>query len=283
LQAAIRYEPILFFQEILAENLSLLNLIRSDFTILTNKLQRHYGIQAEKRAGQQPVRMPLPEGSARGGVITMAATLAVSSLPRRTSPVLRGKWLLDAILGTPAPPPPANVLELEEVHSDQAPATLRARLERHRANPVCASCHDKIDPLGFALENFDVLGRWRTEDGGQPLDTSGTLPDGTKLNGPEELKNVVLERKHLFVRNLTSKMLGYALGRGLTLEEHCTVDEIVKRLEADEYRAQTLVREIVMSVPFRYQSGVSPGAPVSSRQTSSHPRSASNRAGGWTE
>ena len=188
----------------------------------------------------------------------MAAVLAVSSYPNRTSPVLRGKWVLESLLGTPPPPPPPSVPALEEVHEGAPPKTIRARLEQHRRDPACAACHSRIDPLGFGLENYDVLGRWRTEDAGAPVDTKGELPDGTKFDGPEELKAVLLARKDVFIRNLTSKMLGYALGRGLKLEDSCTVDQIVARLKENDYKSQTLVEEIVLSVPFRYQAGTNP-------------------------
>lgn len=252
--AAIRYEPYLFFQELLAHNMPLVNLIDSNFTILTNKLERHYGLKTGRRLRQQPDRVQLPEGSHRGGLLGMAAVHAVSSYPRRTSPVLRGKWILEAMLGTPPPPPPPNVPELKE-HAGEKPATLRDRLLQHRANPVCAACHDRIDPLGFGLENFDVVGVWRDRDAGLPIDAKGELPDGTRFDGPEEMKRVLLEKRDVFIRNLTSKMLGYALGRGLTREDSCTVDLIVERLRKNEYRAYTLVEEIVLSVPFRYQPG----------------------------
>ena len=188
----------------------------------------------------------------------MAAVLAVSSYPNRTSPVLRGKWVLEALLGAPPPPPPASVPALEEAHAGAAAKTIRQRLEQHRRDPACASCHGRIDPLGFALENYDVLGRWRTEDSGGSVDAQGELPDGTKFNGPEELKALLLSRKDVFLRNLTSKLLGYALGRGLRLEDSCTVDQIVARVKENDYKARTLVHEIVLSVPFRYQAGAGP-------------------------
>lgn len=256
--SAIRYEPILYFQELLNKNLSLLTLIDSDFTILTNKLFRHYGLKFEmkERLRQQPVRVDLPPGTHRGGLTSMAAVLAVSSLPHRTSPVLRGKWVLDAMLGTPPPPPPPNVPQLPE-HEGASPATLRERLELHRQNPVCAGCHSKIDPIGFGLENFDVLGRWR--DG---VDSRGELPDGTVFEGPDELKKVLLSKKDLFLRNLTAKLLGYALGRGLTMEDYCTVENILSTLEREDYATHTLIREIVLSVPFRYKPGAVPNRPV---------------------
>jgi hypothetical protein len=251
MQAAIRYEPVLFFQEILGKNLSLLNLIDSKFTILTSKLARFYGLRVANM-GQQPKHADLPEDSHRGGILTMSAVLAVSSYPQRTSPVLRGKWVLENMLGTPPPSPPANVPALKENEAGAEPRTLRERLEQHRANPVCATCHDRIDPLGFALENYDVLGRWRLGDAGKLIDTAGQLPDWTQISGPDDLKKVLLERKDGFIRFFTTKMLGYALGRGLTPGDSCTVDQIVAKLAAENYSSQTLIREIVLSVPFRY-------------------------------
>jgi hypothetical protein len=196
----------------------------------------------------------LPHGSTRGGVLGMPAVLSVSSHPYRTSPVLRGAWVLETILGTPPPPPPPDVPALEEPHAGSAPKSLRERLVQHRANPACASCHDKMDPIGYALENFDVIGRWREEDGGKAIDNTGELADGTKFAGPNELKAALLERKDLFIRHLTSKMLGYALGRGLTLQDSCTVDAIAAKLKDNEYKSSVLIEEIILSMPFRYQS-----------------------------
>jgi hypothetical protein len=184
----------------------------------------------------------------------MSAVLMISSHPHRTSPVLRGKWLLETILGTPPPPPPPNVPKLDESPAAESTGTLRERLARHRADPACATCHNRIDPLGFALENFDVLGRWRTEDAGQPIDAKGALPDGTTFEGPDQLKAALMLKKDLFVRNFVRKMLGYAVGRGLTLQDSCTVDAIVADVERNNYRAQALIDAIVMSAPFRYQA-----------------------------
>jgi hypothetical protein len=256
LRSDIRYQPVLFMREILVKNLSLMNLLDSRFTIATKKLNELYDLKVEvrKNANQQPQRVELPEGSQRGGLLGMPAVLAVSSFPYRTSPVLRGAWVLDSILGTPPPPPPPDVPALEEVHSGGVARSVRERLTQHRASPACASCHSRIDPIGFALENFDAFGRWRTEDAGKPVDTSGELPDGTKIEGPQQLKNVLLDKKDLFVRNLTRKMLGYALGRGLTLQDGCSVDAIVAQLKDNDYSAQTLIEAIVMSMPFRYQA-----------------------------
>src|SRR5437016_6745607 len=197
IQSAIRYEPILFFQEILAQNLSLLNLLDANFTILTNKMSNFYGLSL-KGLTQQPKHADLPPGSHRGGILSMAAVLAVSSYPQRTSPVLRGKWILETILGTPAPPPPPNVPALKEDHDGAVPQTLREKLLEHRRDATCASCHNRIDPLGFALENYDVLGRWRSEDAGKSIDSGAELPDGTRFEGPEQLKKVLLDRKDVF-------------------------------------------------------------------------------------
>jgi uncharacterized protein DUF1592/uncharacterized protein DUF1588/uncharacterized protein DUF1585/uncharacterized protein DUF1587/uncharacterized protein DUF1595 len=260
LRAAIRYEPILFFQEILAENHSLLALLDSEFTYVNSKLKRFYGLEGEKLR-QQPVHFDLAEGSQRGGILSMAAVLAVSSLPTRTSPVHRGKWILEAVLGTPPPPPPPDVPELEENREGATPKSIRERLDQHRANPACAGCHVRMDPLGFGLESYDVLGRWRTEVAGLPIDARGELPDGTTFDGPRELKAVLLERKDLFLRNLTARMLGYALGRGLTAEDHCAVDDIMEQLKRNGYRAQSLIQGIVHSKPFLYQPGTGTRSP----------------------
>jgi len=258
LQGDIKNQPILFFREILVNNLSLLDLLDSNWTIATRKLQKVLYKTSIKPARpknqEQPQRIELPEGSHRGGLLGMTAVLAVSSHPHRTSPVLRGKWMLDAILGTPPPPPPPNVPKLDESGAAVTASTLRERLAQHRANPACASCHNRIDPLGFALENYDVLGRWRTEDADKPIDAKGELPDGTRFDGPDELKAALMQKKGLFVRNLTNKVLGYALGRGLTLQDSCTVDSIVAEVERSNYSSHALINAIVMSVPFRYQA-----------------------------
>jgi hypothetical protein len=255
LRSDIRYQPILFFRELLLRNESLLNLIDSKYTIGTSQLQAHFGLKLPLRtnARKQPQWVELPEGSNRGGILGMPAVLAVSSHPYRTSPVLRGAWILDSILGTPPPPPPPNVPPLEEPKEGAPAATVRERLTQHRDNPVCASCHSRIDGLGFALENYDVIGRWRDEDAGKPIDSSGELNDGTKFKGPAELKSALMNRKDLFIRHLTSKLLGYALGRGLTLKDSCAVDAIVAQVRENNYSARTLIDAIVLSVPFGYQ------------------------------
>lgn len=251
LEGGMKYEPIFFFEDLLADNRSLLNLIDSDFTYVNRRLARHYQVEGKFR--EQPKLVKLQAGDHRGGLLGMSAVLAVSSLPHRTSPVLRGKWILETILGTPPPPPPPDVPALDESAETAKPASLRERLERHRADATCASCHDTMDPLGFGLENFDVLGRWRTEVEGVAIDSSGKLPSGDKFNGPKELKQLLLDHKEQFIRHLTRKMLGYALARGLNHEDDCVVDSITKKLVDDDYKTQTLIIEIVKSVPFRYK------------------------------
>lgn len=267
LRSDIRNQPFLFMRELLIRDLSLLSLIDSRQTVATSNLSKHYGVQfpVDKGRSKQPQWVDVPEGSNRGGLLGMAAVLTVSSYPYRTSPVLRGTWILDSILGTPPPPPPENVPPLEDTKVGAAPRSMRERLSQHRANPVCASCHSRIDGLGFALENYDAIGRWRDEDGGKPIDASGELSDGSKFTGPVELKAMLMDRKDLFLRNLTSKMLGYALGRGLTLKDSCAVDQIVAQVKAQDYRAQALIEAIVMSTPFRYQ------APAARLSTSKEP------------
>jgi mono/diheme cytochrome c family protein len=255
LRGDIRLQPVLFLRELLVRDLSLLNLIDSKATIGTRKLATHFALKLplNKDATSQPQWVDLPEGSHRGGLLGMPAVLAVSSYPYRTSPVLRGAWVLDSLLGTPPPPPPPNVPALEEVAAGAPPKSVRERLTQHRANPTCAGCHSRIDPLGFALENFDPIGRWRDTEGGKPVDNSAEMVDGTKFHGPDELKAILMDRKDLFVRNVSAKMLGYALGRGLTLQDSCTLDSIVAEVKRNDYRAQSLIEAIVLSVPFRSQ------------------------------
>ncbi len=253
LQGDIRMQPAVFFRTMLLANDPLTDLIDSKWTMLTKTLAKFYKVDPTlipKDKGEEPHRVELPPDSHRGGLLGMSAVLAVSSYPYRTSPVLRGKFVLDAILGTPPLPPPPNVPALEE-HADGQPKTMRERLARHRADPACAGCHSRIDPLGFALENYDALGQWRTEEAGRPVDNTGELPDGTKFEGPEQLKAVLLARKDVFVRNVTARMLGFALGRGLTPADFCAVDQIAAQMKDNGYKSQALIESIVMSPVFR--------------------------------
>ena len=254
LEGGMKYEPVFFFHEILTENRSLLDLLKADYTYVNRRLARHYRIKGEFR--EQPKRVKLTDENRRGGLLSMAAVLAVSSYPHRTSPVLRGKWILETILGDPPPPPPPNVPELEESASSVSSESLRQRLEPHRQNVACAQCHDRIDPLGFGLENYGVLGRWRDKYEGHTVDARGALPDGTTFSGPAELKLALLGRKDQFVRHLTKKMLGYALGRGLTYYDYCAVNSIVDKLRANDYKSHHLLFGIIQSVPFRFKAGI---------------------------
>ena len=254
LEGGMKYEPVFFFHEILTENRSLLDLLKADYTYVNRRLASHYRIKGEFR--EQPKRVQLTDENRRGGLLSMAAVLAVSSYPHRTSPVLRGKWILETILGDPPPPPPSNVPELEESASSVSSESLRQRLELHRQDVACAQCHDRIDPLGFGLENYGVLGRWRDKYEGHTVDARGALPDGTTFSGPAELKLALLGRKDQFVHHLTKKMLGYALGRGLTYYDYCAVNSIVDKLRANDYKSHHLLFGIIQSVPFRFKAGI---------------------------
>lgn len=193
--------------------------------------------------------MALDKGSRRGGVLTQASVLTITSEPTRTSPVMRGKWVLEQILGTPPPPPPPDVEPLEESKEAHESASLRERLEQHRDSPDCAGCHAKMDPIGFALENFDAIGRWRDTDGDFPIDPAGELTGGIAVEGPGDLKQVLVAKEQ-FVSSLAEKMLTYALGRGTEYYDKCAIDLIVEQLEANEYRFSTLIDAIVTSDPF---------------------------------
>ena len=187
--------------------------------------------------------------------MTQGSILTLSSYATRTSPVLRGKWILETLLGTPMPPPPEAVPPLEEVNPGVA-ASVRQRLEQHRANPACGACHNQMDPLGFSLENYDAAGRWRTRDGGVDVDSLGTLPDGKTIAGAKGLKEMLRSQSGLFTRNVAEKMLTFALGRGLERQDAAAVEEISRQAAAGEYRFSSLVLAIVKSTPFQMRKGV---------------------------
>ena len=250
LAADMKAEVVHLFAEIVREDRSLLELLDARHTWVNERLAKLYGIEGVKGEALRRVEL---KGGARGGLLGMAAVHAVSSYPFRTSPVLRGKWILESLLGSKVPPPPPGVITLSENAPEAETQTLRQRLEKHRLNPECASCHDRMDPLGFGLENFDVLGRWRTQDNGQPVDVEGTLPSGEKFRGAEGLKKVILARKDEVMRHLSKKLLGYALGRALTKYDECVVDDAMKALKANGYRASALIETIALSYPFRHR------------------------------
>ncbi len=247
LRRAMYQESVLFFSDVVQNDRSVLDLLDADYTFLNERLARHYGIDGVN--GPEFRRVALPDRR-RGGVLTQASVLTVTSNPTRTSPVKRGKWILEQLLGTPPPPPPAAVEPLAEGPTTDG-TTLRQRMEQHRANPNCAVCHAKLDPLGFGLENYDPIGAWRSEDGGQPIDSSGELPDGSRFSGPEQLKDWLLARQDDFVRAFAEKLLTYALGRGLEPYDRCTVDDVVAAARADGYRFSSFVLAIVASDAFR--------------------------------
>jgi hypothetical protein len=259
--ADLRMEPVMLFHYMLTQNRSLLDLIDGNYTFLTERLVKFY--QLEDRfpsIGSGFQRVEWPDRS-RAGVLGMGSVLAMTSHYKQTSPVLRGAWVLETLLGTTVPPPPPDVPPLEASADKTLNLTVREKLTKHRANAACATCHNLIDPMGFGLENFDWMGRWREQENGRPVDASGVMPSGEKFNGPVEMRQVLLERKNEFLRNLTSKMLGYALGRSLQDEDACTVQRIVAALAKDHEGARTLIRKIVLSIPFRNaQGGIKPGS-----------------------
>jgi len=246
LRAAMQKETELFFEAIVKEDRSILDFIDSDFTFVNERLARHYGMTGIK--GNTFRRVSLV--GERGGLLTQASILTVTSNPTRTSPVKRGKWILDNILNTPPPPPPPDVPDLEE-QKGQASGSLRKRMEQHRENALCASCHQRMDPLGFGFENFDGVGAWRTRDGNFAIDPSGTLPSGQTFKGPKELRGILKQKEAKFRRCLAEKMLVYALGRGLEPYDQCTVTDIAEAVKRDGYRFSSLVIAIVKSDPFQ--------------------------------
>lgn len=248
LRRAMRRESEIFFEAVMREDRSILEFLDADFTFVNARLANHYQIDGEFGAEFQRVR--LNAQSMRGGILTQAGTLALTANPTRTSPVIRGKWVLEQILGTPPPPPPPNVGELEESREAAASASLRERLEIHRSQAECAVCHAKMDPIGFAFENFDAVGAWREFDGAFPIDASGELPDGRRFNGPKELI-AILKTEEAFPRTVIEKMLTFALGRGLEYYDKCVTDEILAAAQKADFRFSALVVAIVMSDPFQ--------------------------------
>ena len=251
LRLSMRRETELFFEAIVREDRSVLEFIEADYTFLNERLARHYGIEGV--TGPEFRRTALADNR-RGGVLTQGSVLTISSYATRTSPVLRGKWILENVLNAPPPPPPPGVDNLDEEQVGSA-ASLREQLELHRTDPICASCHRRMDPLGFGLENFDAVGAWRTQDGDLPVDASGVLPDGRAFSGPSELKAILSSERESFARALTSKLLTYSLGRGLEPYDQRTVRRIARRLPAHDYRFSGLVLDIVNSTPFQMRRG----------------------------
>ena len=254
LRAAFTRETELFFEQQVREDRSVVELLTADYTFLNERLARHYGIPGVY--GSHFRRVTLPDETRRG-LLGHGSMLTVTSYATRTSPVLRGKWLLENILGAPPPPPPPDVPELEERGGAERPRSMRERMEQHRANPVCAACHTRMDPLGFALENFDAVGKWRATDGGSPIDASGALPDGAAFNGPAGLRRMLVERDAEVVQAVTAKLVTYALGRGVDTADMPAIRRIVREAAASDYRWSAIVLGIVRSIPFQMRRAAS--------------------------
>lgn len=248
----MKRESLLLFETIMREDRSLLDFLDADFTFMNERLARHYGKDGIK--GDQFQKVSLDSGK-RAGILTHASILTLTSNPERTSPVKRGKWIMENILGESPPPPPPGVPELEETAKGNPESTLREQLKLHRADPGCASCHRTMDVLGFGFENFDAVGRWRDQDGDHSIDPSGELPGGDSFAGPTELVQLLKRRRADFSRCLSEKMLTYALGRGLEYYDRCATDAILRRLDQNNYRFSELVLGIVSSKPFQKRRG----------------------------
>jgi hypothetical protein len=253
LRAAMAKETELFFANIIRQDRSVLEFLDADYTFVNGRLAKLYDLPGV--TGDEFQRVSL-KGTHRGGLLTQASILTVTSTPTRTSPVKRGKWVLENILGTPPPPPPPDVPEFKEGKEAALTGTLRQRMEQHRENPMCAACHARMDPIGFGLENFNGIGQWREKEGDFAIDPAGKLVSGETFHGPDDLKIILLKRKRDdFVHCLTEKMLTYALGRGLEYYDKCAVDQITKRLAKGRYKFSTLILEIVKSTPFESRRG----------------------------
>jgi hypothetical protein len=248
LTVSMRKETELFFDSIVREDRSVFDLLTADYTFVDERLAKHYGIP--NIVGNRFRRVPVAEESRRG-LFGQGSILTLTSLANRTSPVIRGAWILDVLLGTPAPRPPANVPPLKENETGGKTLSVRERLEEHRANPACSSCHAIMDPLGYSLENFDAVGAWRDKDAGVDIEPAGALFDGTEVRGPEGLRLYLLRSRELYLRNFTKHLLMYALGRVVQHYDMPTVRAVAREAEANDHRFSSIVLGIVKSVPFR--------------------------------
>lgn len=251
LRTSMLKETELFFQNLVQQDGNLLDLVDGKYSYLNERLARHYGVKGVTGAAFRKVDLT---GTKRSGILTHASVLTVSSYGNRTSPVLRGKWVLENLLNAPPPAPPGNVPPLDETAVGSS-ASLRQQMEQHRKNPVCASCHARMDPIGFALENFDAVGAWRTMDGKFPIDTTGELPNGKPIHSADDLIGVLKAERNAFTEGLAEKMMTYALGRGIARTDRKAVQKIVANVAANQYRFSSLVLEIVKSMPFQMRRG----------------------------
>jgi hypothetical protein len=249
LRDAFRSETELFIGSQLQDDRAIPELLTADYSFLNERLARHYGVGGVSGSRFRRVSMT---GSQRSGLLGQGSVLTITSYPNRTSPVLRGKWLLENILGTPPPPPPPDVPALSDKGADGQRQSVRERLETHRQNPACATCHAQMDPLGFALERFDAVGALRTrDDGNTPIDVSGSLPDGQKFEGLDGLRSVLVARQEQFVGTVAERLMAYALGRGIEYYDRPTLRRIVRDASRDGFRWSSVVIGIVSSTPFQ--------------------------------
>ena len=249
--ADLRQQPELLLHYILTADRSLLDILDAPYTFLTDRLVNYYQLEGRVEVGPNGFHLVSWPDDRRAGVLGLASVLAMTSHYKQPSPVLRGAWVLEKLLGTPVPPPPPDVPSLPEPKKGEE-LPVREMLAMHRDSPACSACHNLMDPIGLGLENFDWMGRWRDQHAdGRPVDASGSLPTGETFDGPAELRALLLERKEDFARQLVSRTLGYAVGRGRQDGDQCTIEGILDKLEADGYRARTLIREVVLSAPFR--------------------------------
>lgn len=256
LRDALAEEPVRFFNHLVQHDRPLTELLDAEYVFANSELAKHYGVGPVTGDDLVPVTLkPEERAQGRGGLMGMGAVLVQTSYPLRSSPVLRGKWILEEVLGTPPPPPPPIVKTLSADDKPRDGLSFRQRLEEHRKNPTCAACHQRMDPLGFALENFGPTGRWRTDIGGERVDSKGTLSNGELVDGPVALKRALMARKQLFLRHATEKMLAYALGRGLEFYDMPVAKQISDHLQNGEARTVTLIMEVAKSFPFQHRRG----------------------------
>jgi hypothetical protein len=260
----MRSETELFFRHIVREDRPIVDLFDADYTFVDERLARHYGIA--DITGTEFRKVPYPDGTRRG-LLGHGSILTLTSHADRTSPVLRGKWVMEVLLGTPPPPPPPNVPDLEATAEaeDGRLRTVRERLEQHRASPACASCHRMIDPIGLALENFDVTGAWRIKDNGAPVDPASALYDGTPLKGPADLRQALLKRSGVLVQNFTENLMTFALGRRLAYTDMPAVRSVVREAAAADGRLSAFVLAIVKSPAFRMKADTAAPTEVAAR------------------
>jgi len=249
LRQAFHQETELFFESVMREDRSILDLIRANYTFLNERLAKHYGIP--NVYGSRFRRVTFGPEAVRGGLLRQGSILTVTSYPTRTSPVIRGKWILANILGVPPPPPPGAVPSLKEGPAAGNAVSMRERMAEHRANPACAGCHRLMDPVGFTFENYDAVGRWRTAEDGKPIDASGGLPDGSKFEGVAGLERAILSRPEVFAGVFTEKLLTYGLGRGVEAYDAPAVRAVVRSAQADDFRFSSFILGIVNSTPFQ--------------------------------